>query len=317
MKPSLEERCAELKARLLAKQPSAKTVPVVARAMATSAQRPSLRATPGPHETPAVSLANPHALVKAALSGSKEVREDYGKLQFRRWGFVDIRVSKSSMRRALKIVDILIKRLEHDGLKVQIATRERGYYESYHQETYVTDDRERVQITVAEKTYRRDNPNWDQEKRYSADRYHYHPSGILTLALDEDSHWGFGCRCRWSDARGHHIEEHINKAVESIHQALKSKYDDRIKADEKKRHELEHQRLRAEAQRQDKEETERLEQLRSWEQAWSECERLRAFVNRWEQVVEAEHGQIESGSSHDAWRRWAYLAIDHIDPLRD
>ena len=255
--------------------------------------------------------------MKAALSGSKEVREDYGKLQFRRAGFVDIRVTKSSVRRALKIVDILIKRLEHDGLKVQIANRERGHYESYRQETYVTDDRERVQITVAEKTYRRDNPNWTPEKQYSVDRYHYHPGGILTLALDEDSHSGLSCRYRWSDARGHHIEEHIDKAVESIHQALKSKHDHRIKAEEKKRRELEHQRLRTEAQRQDNEETGRLEQLRRWEHAWSECERLRAFVARWEQVVEAEHGQIESGSSHDAWRRWAYLAIDHLDPFRD
>ena len=31
--------------------------------------------------------------------------------------------------------------------------------------------------------------------------------------------------------------------------------------------------------------------------------------------IQTTHGSIEIGSRADAWRRWAMLAIDHIDPL--
>jgi hypothetical protein len=317
MKPSLEERCAELKARMLAKQPVTKTVPVVVRTKAPSDHTPVLRGAPDPIETPAVSLANPHPLVKAALAGTKDVGEDYGKLQFRRWGLLDVRVSKSSVRRSLKIMDTLIKRLERNGLKVHIASRERGYYESFHRETNVTDGHETVQITVMEKTYRRDNPNWNEQKGYSVDRYHHHPSGILTLTLDESSYWKLGCRRKWTDAKGHLIEEYIEQAASSIRQALQLKREDRIKVEDERRRELERQRLRAESQRQDNEEAERVEQLKRWERAWSECERLRAFVAEWERHVEAANGEIAIGSSSDGWRRWAYVAINRLDPFRE
>jgi hypothetical protein len=317
MKPTLEERCAELKARMLAKQSSRATTVVIARATATSDHRPLLKTTPDPVETPAVSLANPHPLVRAALSGTKDVGEDYGKLQFRRGGLLDIRVSSSSVRRALKIMDSLIKKLERGGLKVRIESRERGYYQSFHRETYATDEHERVQITVMEKTYRRDNPSWNEEKRYSVDWYHHHPSGILTLSLDESSYWKLGCRHTWSDGRGHLIEQYLDDADSSIRQALQLKREDRVKAEQERHREVERQRLRAEAQRQDDEESKRIEQLKCWEQAWTECERLRAFVAEWERQAQAESDQIESGSAADGWRRWAHLTIDRLDPFRE
>ena len=112
-------------------------------------------------------------------------------------------------------------------------------------------------------------------------------------------------------------DESSDSVAHSIHRALKSKRVDRLRAEEERRLELEHQKLDAEAQRQESEEEERIEQLKSWEQAWTQCERLRAFVARWEQHVEAQYGPIQPGSPADAWRRWAHQAIDRLDPFSE
>jgi hypothetical protein len=61
-------------------------------------------------------IRNPHLLVKAALAAIRDVPEDYGKLQFRRTGSLDVRVSKSLVRRSLAIMDRVIKRAEERGL---------------------------------------------------------------------------------------------------------------------------------------------------------------------------------------------------------
>jgi hypothetical protein len=50
-------------------------------------------------------------------------------------------------------MDCLIKRAAETGLNVQLAARNRGYYEGFRQYTYVSDGREQVQITVTEKTF--------------------------------------------------------------------------------------------------------------------------------------------------------------------
>lgn len=268
-------------------------------------------------EQQAVRLNHPHPLVKAALSSGENLRIDYGKLQYRWAGFIDIRVSRQSVRRALKIFDLLIKRLESEDLQIGIVTRERGYYEQFDHQTYVTDGSERVHITVSEKVLRRDNPARNERKNYFVERYHYHPTGILTLALDEGSYRTLHVRRTWSDGKGRLVEDRIEEAWHSIQQILKLKRDERIAAEERQRRERELQRLREEAQRQQREEKERVEQLKAWGQTWNECERLRAFVEQWERHTEARHGQIVSGSPADAWRRWALRAIDLLDPLSD
>jgi len=96
--------------------------------------------------------------VRAALTAIRDVPEDYGKLQFRRKGHLDVRVSRLLVQRALGIVDILIKRAELAGLKVILARREQGYYQGFRQYTYISDGREQVQITVTENTFQSNNP---------------------------------------------------------------------------------------------------------------------------------------------------------------
>ena len=86
-------------------------------------------------------------------------------------------------------------------------------------------------------------------------------------------------------------------------------------AEEERKREFDRQRLRAEEQRQEGQEKQRVDQLKQWAQAWHECENLRAFIAAWETRVESEGEVIPPGSPTDAWRRWALLMIDKLDPL--
>jgi hypothetical protein len=205
----LDARCAELKARMLASRGGGKDGRNVSAARVAQKQSAARAATFHP---PSVELTigapahtrNPHPLVKAALAVSRDIPEDYWKLQFRRTGCLDVRVSKSLVRRALAIMDSLINRAEERGLKIRLAARDRGYYEGFRQYTYVSDGHEQVQITVTEKTSQRENSAWQEKTRYSVPRHVYDPTGRLTLILDDDSYrWDFDCARKWSDAKGH------------------------------------------------------------------------------------------------------------------
>lgn len=105
-----------------------------------------------------------------------------------------------------------------------------------HDLTFVADGKERVQVSVLEKTARTDNPAWNR--------------GI--------------CRCGcylYSTNAGR-------------------------RAEHSRPREIERQRIQAEADRQNREQEKRIEQLNDWTKAWSQTERQRAFVSAWAKRTE-------------------------------
>jgi hypothetical protein len=117
-KPTLDDRCAELKARMLSahqqktgSNPDRVPATAAVRTRSKGASSQVLKAIEAA-TSPPIEIRNPHPLVKTALAGMRDVDEDYGRLQFRWRGFIDVRVTKGSARRAMKVMDILIKRVE-------------------------------------------------------------------------------------------------------------------------------------------------------------------------------------------------------------
>jgi hypothetical protein len=312
-KQTLDERCAELKARMRSAEDGKRTTSTTPTSMKSPHRATAtLRPDPKPIEPVApVEIRNPVPLVKAALAGMREVQEQYGRLQFRWRGYVDVRVSKASARRALKFMDVLIKRVEALGLTVQVRDGDRGGYRSSHGLTFVTDNKERVQVTVIEKTGQRANPAWNSESPWSIHKFLFDPTGRLTIVLDEDRY----SPEKWIDKRGHHIEEYVDAVVHSIQQSLVDKAKARIEAEEHRKLEAVRQQLRADADRQHREQAQRVEDLKGWTESWAAAERMRAFLAAWEQRNEAVHGPIALGSPADGFRRWVSLVIEEIDPL--
>ena len=82
-----------------------------------------------PEVTVAASLRRPHALVAEALEDLRRERFDRGLSFCRVRGKLDIAVSKGSMKRALRIMDALIKYLEKNGMPVRVTSKPRqGYW---------------------------------------------------------------------------------------------------------------------------------------------------------------------------------------------
>jgi hypothetical protein len=147
-------------------------VPAVAAEVLTrpSPQPSSLRIETPPPEVPAIEL---RILTQSSRLRSpprtmspRRVRQSAG---LRRRGWVDVRVSQSLVRRALKLLDRLFKHLENEGVQVQIAARESSYYQGSKRYAYAIYRGEQVQITLTEKTTQRSNPAWSAEKRYSVE----------------------------------------------------------------------------------------------------------------------------------------------------
>jgi hypothetical protein len=83
------------------------------------------------------------------------------------------------------------------------------------------------------------------------------------LVLDADLY-----RSRtWTDKRGHRIEEYLDAVVTSILQSLEDHHKARLEAEQSRLREIERQRIQAEADRQNREQEKRIEQLKDWAKA--------------------------------------------------
>jgi hypothetical protein len=94
----------------------------------------------------------------------------------------------------------------------------------------------------------------------------------------------------WTDKRGHVIEEYADAVVISIRQSLEDRHKARLEAEQSRQREIERQKIQAEADRQNREQEKRIEQLKAWAKAWAQAERLRAFLSAWEKRLKGTKG---------------------------
>ena len=114
-KPTLEERCAALKVRMLAgrrREDQEPEIRITDSNVTRHIRKPStiapVRVQP---EAPPVQLRDPHPLIKAALSANTDVPDEYGKLQFRFKGQADIRVTWAAVPPHRATLECLTSRL--------------------------------------------------------------------------------------------------------------------------------------------------------------------------------------------------------------
>ena len=127
-------------------------------------------------------LTRPHRLVARAgkcLRGAKG--DANGVLMPKERPCLDIRVTKGSLGRALRVMDALIKGLDERGHVVELAEGQRA-------KTQVTVSGEKLEIWIEEKVSRREKPLTPAEQRKKdANPYYYHfreyfhvPTGVLS-----------------------------------------------------------------------------------------------------------------------------------------
>lgn len=199
------------------------------------------------------SLRAPHALVRAtldALAISTKNRDQYP----RNWQarYLDLDVTSELYRRALRIMDALVKAFERRGWTVSLGTGD-------DRKTYVTIFEQRIPFGIREtlkkianekpKPERLSNGQW-YEPYYS--KYRDEPSAKLAFVIRNS--WGHGVHKSWVESAGTPLEERLNDFVLYV---VREAYEDwerhvRFQEQEKLRRVAEERRI-AEQKRQEQE----------------------------------------------------------------
>jgi hypothetical protein len=258
-------------------------------------------------------LYSPHPLVAFTKQCLKIGHSDtYGRMRVAHNKCLDVRISKDSIDRAMRIYDALIKALEKRGFSVSI-NESNGT-------TTISVLGEILEIRLEEPTTKVERELTQEEKKklfqngWIYDRYKYIPSGKLVIRIDE---YIDGMRKSWSDGKKHHLEDLLNSLIIGLIRAAEQEKVKRLEREQREREwreQEEARRRRAEEIRQEKEKVERL--LREAE-AWQRAQQVRTYIEAVKQAAIQKHGFINAGSELDNWLKWATQQADRLDPLAE
>jgi len=232
----------------------------------------------------------------------------YGRL-FASWrekpkqGCLDLRVTKKSLYRALRIMDALVKAIEVRS----------GEIETKDRQTLCVMNQAEVRFNLWEKVARSERELTKDERgeSYVRDRWIYTPTGEFTFKIEE---WNVGKKS-WKDKKQKPLEDQLNDIMVELITASEI-----IHARDLEREREEQRRLEAECQRQEMErqrrlEEERLQELETMTALWVKSRDLRAFIEECESTLSAS-AEASSDGSQARWLRWALAYTDYLDPFK-
>ena len=264
------------------------------------------------------SLHGSHELVRSA---SHELRaaatDELGIIACPETCALNVSVSKANLRRALLIMDALLKALV-----------ERGFVVATGPTVTISDVEIRFSISESLKTERDEPDEPDLEGRYHFGHSRFNskktPSGRLSLGiLNTIGYWGRnGFRRTWSDSDKQRLEDRLNRFVAGLLRFAaglrqhneKMERRQREERDREERREAETKR-RAELRTQIKAEQTRVDALLQQAKNWRQSEFLRQFIEASKAHYLAMHGVMEPQSKFAQWVEWAVQQADRLDPL--
>jgi hypothetical protein len=246
-----------------------------------------------------------HKIVSATARTLKQAQTDQRQtLQPPRYQpCLNIRVSKSSLDRALAIVNTILLRLETKGLGVAVQDiPERAGVEILGH---------RVSITVSERTVvksRREIPHG----AWTSSETEYEPTGELHFRAGP---YLYGRHNYVSDKKGQKLESILSRCVALLMREARSM---RLDAEAAKQREIENEKRREELRKLRAlidEEEKKVGDLDRWVANWARAEQMRGFVIALEKVW-AERGYDLSPEAQKGQRiLWMKQQADRLDPL--
>ena len=241
--------------------------------------------------------------------------DKYGVIQ--PWGkrLLNIRVAPNNIKRALIIMNYIIKQVEKFDGKITQFTRYRHSEES----RCISFLGEQIEFFIEEKVDRFDyQPTKKELKKYSWQSYQkwsFKPSGKLSLRIDFSLWDTKGLRKTWSDKKDKKIEEQIPNFLIATVIAANALRDKReIEGEKERLRKLERQRLR-EIERQEQLEFEKLERLELDAKNWEKAARLREYIKAVEGKIRHENPD-KLPDEGIKWISWATKHADNIDPIK-
>lgn len=265
-------------------------------------------------------LGRAHLLVKQSTEVLKNCKPDpIGILGASDKACLDIKVSRKSLSRALRIMEALIKALEKRGGLLSISE---GL-------TLVSILDVRLGFGISEQIARKKieakDHDLDGYYRFGHSRFDEQriPSGILCLTLnDPDFYWDSHFRKNWRDSERRPLENGLDSFMKgllnlAIHkkERIRQKEEEKHQQLERQRIREEEERLRAEKLRLIKEEQKRLSGLVSAAEAWKKSILVRDFINAVEAAARAGSYHLKPREELETWLEWARIQADRLDPL--
>jgi hypothetical protein len=267
----------------------------------------------------AETLRGAHGLVSLANQQYQEsTKRDNGLLERPDECALTLDVSKDSLRRALLMMDALLKSLEKRGYGVAAGPT-------------VTIEETPVAFSISELVEKiREQPDdHDLDGRYEFGHSRFNrrtvPSGRLVLQINvADAHWARGGQQTWRDGKTKRVEDRLNSFVVGLLEVAARKKQHEIEEAERerqrqedyRRRQLEAQR-RAEIREQQKAERVRVEGLLQEAGQWRRSRDLRDYIEAAEHRHLTVVGTIDPDSEFAAWLEWAHQQADRLDPLAE
>jgi hypothetical protein len=215
---------------------------------------------------------------------------------------LDIRVSPSSLDRALSIMDTLIKGLETKVAEVVIIK------EDYKSRTCVRVSGETLAIDMYEKI----NIVKKGQDQHGFNRYDYIPNGDLVLRIKDVP---YGARSEWKDRERKKLEACIDNFINGIFLAAEKQKTNRLKREQEHREWEEKNRKGEEDQKIRQQEQALLDILEKEAMGWHKSKIIRSYIEAATAAHIQKNGKVESGSEFDKWKAWASQKVDTLDPL--
>ena len=229
---------------------------------------------------------------------------------------LDVRTSKVCARRALLILDALLKECER-----------RGYSVAAGPTIGILEHSMRIGIHEAVDIERKEAEPDDLRGPYSFGYGRFDakrvPSGRLVLAItDGRGYWADGSRSTWRDTDTHRLEEYLGKVLVALvklaERARQYKAEQQRQAElrrQEEEREREAARQLAERRKQYKAEKARVKELLKQAANLRRSRQVRELIEAVRQQHEA-NGPIAPDSEIAAWIEWATRQADRLDPLR-
>ncbi len=268
------------------------------------------------------SLRNPHSLVRQtrdALSKAKSCNDDG--LYSGRFGnkeTLSIQVGKKSLRRALCIMDSLIKRIERFGGKVSVVK------ERWNKHPIVTVAGEQVAILRLRERYNQVRYGSDKDKKpFWSTKMEYVYNGLLVL--DSGPSYCNTTHCH-DTPKQKRLEDYLNQLViDFIEKAGRMRIERREKEEaerqRKERERIERQQEELLRQRQEelqlkqREERDRVDRLITEANSWRQSRIVRAYIRTMLRVFGEKREEVPEASELKEWGIWANQQADRLDPL--
>jgi hypothetical protein len=257
-------------------------------------------------------LRKPHPLVKRSAEILQSIQPDNkGIITPQREHCLDIQVSKKSLRRALLIMDTLIKALEERGCQVLLSGGET--------EVRILDTILGISISeqlVREKQEPKD-PDFDGDYPFGHSRYEEKssPSGYLCLAIKAGFYLDGYVRQSWSDGKKQRIEDNLNGFIKSLARTAVQKKENIKKQQQEERERVERQKRWEIERRRAEEEKKKFEKLMSDVDDWHKSRRIREYIAKVEEMAASGKYTFNFEGGLDNWLKWAKAQADRVDPL--